>query len=123
MIPIKHLMHINVKIEEVFSAISDENKLKEWYTTGVVGNFEKNKIVSFEFVNFTTFKFKIIAFEPNQSIHFECIESEWDNIGPVMKYDLDENETFSVKHLRMTEKLVSDIPMRDFLKWMIRILI
>ena len=45
MIPIKHLMHINVKIEEVFSAISDENKLKEWYTTGVVGNFEKNKTV------------------------------------------------------------------------------
>ncbi len=92
MIPIKHLMHINVKIEEVFSAISDENKLKEWYTTGVVGNFEKNKIVSFEFVNFATFKFKIIAFEPNQSIHFECIESEWDNVGHVMKYDLDEND-------------------------------
>ena len=92
MIPIKHLMHINAKIDDVFSALSSENKLKKWYTTGVVGNFEKNEIVSFDFVNFANFKFKIIAFVLNKSIHFECVESEWDNIGHIMKYDLDENE-------------------------------
>ena len=74
MIPIKHLMHIKVKIEEVFSALSDENKLIEWYTTGVVGNFEKNNIVSFEFVNFATFKFKIIAFEPMPQTFNELIK-------------------------------------------------
>ena len=45
MIPIKHLMHINASIEEVFSALSDIKKLSEWYTTSVKGKFENESIV------------------------------------------------------------------------------
>ena len=91
MIPIKHLMHINASIEEVFSALSDIEKLSKWYTTSVKGKFEKDEIITFEFVNFAVFKFKVVALIPNKSVHIECVESEWENIGHVMKYDLEEN--------------------------------
>ena len=92
MIPIKHLLHINNSIREVFIALSNKEKMKEWYTTGVEGVFEKDEIITFEFVNLATFKFKIIFLVENQSIHLECVQSEWDNVGHIIKYDLDEND-------------------------------
>jgi len=92
MIPIKHLLHINNSIRDVFIALSNKEKMKEWYTTGVEGVFEKDEIITFEFVNLATFKFKIIFLVENQSIHLECVESEWDNVGHIIKYDLDEND-------------------------------
>ena len=91
MIPIKHLMHISAPVEEVFSALSDIKKLSQWYTTNVKGKFEKDEIITFEFVNFAVFKFKVVALIFNKSVHIECVESEWENIGHVMKYDLEEN--------------------------------
>ena len=91
MIPIKHLMHISAPVEEVFSALSDIKKLSQWYTTNVKGKFEKDEIITFEFVNFAVFKFKVVVLIPNKSVHIECVESEWENIGHVMKYDLEEN--------------------------------
>ena len=92
MIPIKHLFHINNSIKDVFIALSNKEKMKKWYTTGVEGIFEKDEIITFEFVNLATFKFKIIFLVENQSIHLECVESEWDNVGHIIKYDLDEND-------------------------------
>ena len=91
MIPIKHLLHINNSIREVFIALSNKEKMKEWYTTGVEGVFEKDEIITFEFVNLATFKFKIIFLVENQSIHLECVQSEWDNVGHIIKYDLDDD--------------------------------
>ena len=91
MIPIKHLLHINSPIEEVFDALSDKSKMSKWYTTNIDGEFENGELITFEFVNLVKFKFKIIYFKTNQSIHFECVESPWDNIGHKIKYDLDEN--------------------------------
>ena len=92
MTPIKHLFHINAPLDKVFKALSDPEMMAKWYTTGIKGKFQVGEEVSFEFVNLTTFKFKIIALKMNHSIHFECVESAWDNIGHIMKYELEENE-------------------------------
>ena len=92
MIPIKLLLHINSTKEKVFKALTESNDLSKWYTTIVVGKFELNEVVTFEFKNLASFKFKIINLVPDKSIHFEIIESEWGNIGHIMKYDLDEND-------------------------------
>ena len=92
MIPIKLLMHINSTKEKVFKALTESNELSEWYTTVVNGKFELNEIISFEFVNFAKFKFKVIAIIQNESVYLEIVESEFGNIGHIMKYDLDEND-------------------------------
>jgi|TARA_B110000285_G_scaffold231341_1_gene299873 uncharacterized protein YndB with AHSA1/START domain len=92
MIPIKLLMHINASKEDVFKALTESDKLSKWYTTIVKGEFKLDEIVTFEFVNFAVFKFKVIALAHNESILFECIESGWDNVGHIMKYELDEND-------------------------------
>jgi len=92
MIPIKLLMHINSKKEKVFKALTESNELSEWYTTVVNGKFELNEIISFEFVNFAKFKFKVIAIIQNESVYLEIVESKFGNVGHIMKYDLDEND-------------------------------
>tara|TARA_X000001036_G_C20325538_1_gene662285 strand:- start:258 stop:692 length:435 start_codon:yes stop_codon:yes gene_type:complete len=92
MIPIKLLMHINSTKEKVFKALTESNELSEWYTTVVNGKFELNEIISFEFVNFAKFKFKVIAIIQNESVYLEIVESEFGNVGHIMKYDLDEND-------------------------------
>ena len=51
-----------------------------------------NEIISFEFVNFAKFKFKVIAIIQNESVYLEIVESEFGNVGHIMKYDLDEND-------------------------------
>ena len=65
--------------------------MSNWYTTIVSGKFEKGSNITFEFVDLAVFKFKIIEIQKNEFVHFQCVESEWDNIGHIMKYDLDEN--------------------------------
>ena len=92
MIPIKLLMHINSTKEKVFKALTESNELSKWYTTVVNGKFELNEIISFEFVNFAKFKFKVFAIVQNESVYLEIVESEFDNVGHMMKYDLDEND-------------------------------
>ena len=92
MIPIKLLMHINSSKEKVFKALTESNEITKWYTTVVNGKFELNEIISFEFINFAKFKFKVIAIIQNESIYLEIVESEFDNVGHIMKYDLDEND-------------------------------
>ncbi|RPG63416.1 MAG: SRPBCC domain-containing protein [Flavobacteriaceae bacterium TMED42] len=92
MVPIKLLMHINAPMEDVFKALTETDKLTKWYTTIVEGKFELDEVVTFEFINFAKFKFKVIAFTQNESVHLEMVASEFDNIGHIMKYDLDEND-------------------------------
>ena len=92
MIPIKLLLHINSPKEEVFKALTLSNELSKWYTSIVKGVFVLNEIITFEFVNFAEFKFKVIGIRQNESVHLEIVESEFDNVGHIMKYDLDEND-------------------------------
>ena len=92
MIPIKLLMHINSPKEMVFKALTETNELSKWYTTIVNGNFKLGEIITFEFVNFAEFKFKVISLTQNESVYLEIVESKFDNVGHVMKYELDEND-------------------------------
>ena len=84
-------MHINSPKEKVFKSLTNSNELSKWYTTVVKGEFKLNEIITFEFVNFAEFKFKVIALTQNESVHLKVIESKFDNLGHIMKYDLDEN--------------------------------
>ena len=92
MVPIKLLLHINSPKEKVFKALTESSELSKWYTTIVNGIFNLNEIITVEFVNFAEFKFKVVALVPNESIHLEIVESQFDNTGHLMKYDLDEND-------------------------------
>ncbi len=91
MVPIKLLMHINSSKEKVYNALTKPNELSKWYTTIVNGEFKLNQIITVEFVNFAEFKFKVVALIQNNSVHLEIVESKFDNVGHLMKYDLDEN--------------------------------
>jgi uncharacterized protein YndB with AHSA1/START domain len=92
MIPIKLLLHINSPKEKVFKALTESSELTKWYTTIVNGKFKLDEIINVEFVNFAEFKFKVVTLVQNKSVHLEIVESKFDNIGHLMKYDLDEND-------------------------------
>ena len=91
MTPIKHLLHINTPKEAVYAALTTPEKLSAWYTTLVKGSFELGQTVTFEFINLGVFQFKIVEMEPCSRIYFECVDSPWDTLGHLMKYDLDVN--------------------------------
>ncbi len=92
MVPIKLLMHINSPKKKVFEALTQSSKLSKWYTTIVKGEFKLDNTITFEFVNFAVFKFKVIGLIPNESVYLEIIDSEFDNVGHIMRYELDEND-------------------------------
>ena len=85
-------LHFSSPKENVFKALTESKKLSKWYTTIVKGEFKLNEIINFEFVNFAEFKFKVTAITQNESVHLEVVESEFDNVGHIMKYELDEND-------------------------------
>lgn len=85
-------MHINSPKEKVFKALTHSNELSKWYTTVVKGEFKLNEIITFEFVSFAEFKFEVIALTQNECVHLKVVESKFDNLGHIMKYDLDEND-------------------------------
>lgn len=84
-------MHINSPKEKVFKSLTNSNELSKWYTTVVKGEFKLNETITFEFVNFAEFKLKVILLTQNESVHLKVVESKFDNLGHIMKYDLDEN--------------------------------
>ena len=92
MIPIKHLFHINSPVEKVFEALTNSDMLSNWYTSIVNGEFKLGETIIFKFVNFATFKVKVISLVENESIHMEFIESDYPVVGHIMKYDLDKND-------------------------------
>ena len=70
---IKHLFHINSPIENVFDALSDIEKLKEWYTTETSGESKLNGIINFRFGEID-FKIQILEYEKNKKITKYIIE-------------------------------------------------
>ena len=58
----------------------------------LLGEFKLNEMITFEFVKFAAFTFEVIALTQNESIHLKVVESKFDNLGHIMKYDLDEND-------------------------------
>ena len=79
---IHHLFHINSPIVKVFLALTDVDKLKQWYTTDVKGSSKLNETLSMTFGQ-ATFDVKIIEREESKRLVWECIDSSMPFIGPV----------------------------------------
>ena len=45
-------------------------------------------------------------FLKNKFIHFQCVESEWDNIGHIMKYDLEWMQFLFQSNIELTSKML-----------------
>ena len=88
---IKHLLHINSPIENVFDALSNIEKIKKWYTTEASGESKLNGNVNFRFGEID-FQIQIIEFEKNKKITWECVDTTLDAlIGQKYTYELDQN--------------------------------
>ena len=88
---IHHLLHINAPIEKVFTALTNIEELKVWYTTEVEGSSDLNKIIKFKFgsIDFHT---KVIELINNEKIVMECVDTSLPVIGQRISYELDQNE-------------------------------
>ena len=64
---IHHLLHINAPKEKVFTALTNIEELKVWYTTEVEGSSALNKIIKFKFgsIDFHTKVIELINNEKN----------------------------------------------------------
>ena len=88
---IHHLLHINAPKEKVFTALTNIEELKVWYTTEVEGSSALNKIIKFKFgsIDFHT---KVTELINNEKIVMECVDTSLPVIGQRISYELDQNE-------------------------------
>lgn len=88
---IKHLLHINASLSDVFSAITDAGKLSQWYTSDVEDNVKTDGSFTFKWgTMFITTKVEVSA-EKNK-ISWDCIDTNLPAMGHMMSFELDENE-------------------------------
>jgi uncharacterized protein YndB with AHSA1/START domain len=90
-IPLKHLFHINAPVKKVFNAMTNIEELKQWYTSSVSGNSEKNQIIFFKFGTID-FQAKVTTRNSNQKLVWECVDSSLPFVGHVYTFELDEND-------------------------------
>ena len=83
-------MHINSPKNEVFKALTETDKLSKWYTTIVKGVFKLDEIITFEFVNFAEFKFRVVSLTKDESVHLE-INNYLNFIKQNIEIKVDEN--------------------------------
>tara|TARA_E500000178_G_C16873931_1_gene685769 strand:+ start:23 stop:454 length:432 start_codon:yes stop_codon:yes gene_type:complete len=88
---IHHLFHINSPIVKVFLALTDVDKLKQWYTTDVKGSSKLNETLSMTFGQ-ATFDVKIIEREESKRLVWECIDSSMPFVGQITSFSLDTND-------------------------------
>ena len=88
--PIKHLLHIDRPIEDVFHALTDIQELQKWYTTEVEGESTLNGLIAFNFGGMV-FKMQVVVLEEGKSVHWKCVETDGPVLNHVMTFELDRN--------------------------------
>jgi uncharacterized protein YndB with AHSA1/START domain len=85
---IKHLLHINAPIDEVYEAINKVDNLRQWYTSNVEENPDKTKTFKWGEMFLLTKCSEV----KNEKITWEFIDSSMPIKSLYMSYELSENE-------------------------------
>ena len=89
---IKHLFHIDASPEKVFEAISTISGLKKWWTIETSGADKLNEVVQFRFGENGGSDMKIVELKPNETVRWECVNSDHGWVGHELTFQLDEND-------------------------------
>jgi uncharacterized protein YndB with AHSA1/START domain len=88
MADINHEIKIQASPEKTFKALSTLIGLKAWHTAHIDGKSELNGVLSFNGTGKPTFLWKIIQFESNKIVAWECVEGPGDSVGTQAVYTL-----------------------------------
>lgn len=92
MVNIDHEIKIQASPEKIFKAFSNLDELKAWHTRYIDGNPELNGILSFKGTEKPVFLWKVVQFEPNKLVAWECIQGPGDSVGTKAIYTLSKTE-------------------------------
>ena len=89
MYTIKHLIHFDTDIQNVYNAISTIDGLRKWWTIQTSGISELNEIIDFRFGEQYFVQMELIEMERNKMIRWKCIQAEPDWIGTVITFEME----------------------------------
>jgi len=89
---IKHLFHIDAKRSDVFKALTSIEGLSKWWTTDASGNSNINGIIKFRFAENGGPDMKVVGFQTDQYVTWECVASPHGWVGHIFTFKLDDNE-------------------------------
>ncbi len=92
MYTIKHQLHIDAEIPDVYNAISTISGLSKWWTEQTTGSAELGSCIDFRFGERFFIQMKVIESVENKKIVWQCTEAEPDWIGTILTFDFDRNE-------------------------------
>jgi uncharacterized protein YndB with AHSA1/START domain len=91
MYSIKHLFHINAPADKVYKAISTIKGLSGWWTVETLGTSEPEQVIQFRFGNQGP-DMKVIQFNTDQKVVWECVASPFGWEGNSITFLLDQNQ-------------------------------
>jgi uncharacterized protein YndB with AHSA1/START domain len=90
---ILHLFNINTTdTSKVFNAITTQQGLSSWWTTGVQAKPEVNSIASFRFIPEHLMEMKVTNLEENKRVEWLCITGDKQWIGTKIIFNIEPQE-------------------------------
>lgn len=92
MAAIKHLFHIATPREKVYKAISTIDGLANWWTKETSGESKVGGVIEFRFGSHGVTKMKVKELKENDSVVWQCVDSNPDWDGTVLTFKLGDND-------------------------------
>jgi len=89
MAEIQHMLLIDVPVERVYMAITDQDGLAAWWTAQVVAKPEVGSVAEFAFGDRYHTSMRIAALEPSREVRWECIAGDDEWVGTKIVFDLE----------------------------------
>lgn len=92
MYTIKHLIHLETDVQEVYKSIATIDGLSNWWTVQTSGHSELNGKIDFKFGDRFYIQMKVLELQANKLVRWECVQAEPDWIGTIITFDIDVDE-------------------------------
>ena len=89
MAEIHHMLLIDVPVERVYQAITDQDGLAAWWTTQVVAKPVVGSVAEFAFGDRYHTAMRVTGLEPSRKVQWECIDGDEEWVGTKIVFDLE----------------------------------
>jgi uncharacterized protein YndB with AHSA1/START domain len=88
MAEIVHEIKIAAPASKIFTALTTQDGLEAWHTARIEGTPQLNAIITFEATDKPLFRWKIVKWDPDKKLVWECVEGPGDSVGTQAIYTL-----------------------------------
>jgi len=97
---IHHELLIGASAEEIYNAITNQDRLSAWWTPGVNAKPEVDSVARFPFGSDYFKEMKITELKPSRLVKWTCLKGEGEWVGTHLSFELAEGNKQSLSNSR-----------------------